>query len=112
MLTQVGIPQEYHCPGMQDEVVELWTDVADLLEKLGCEVRVHYSCSSHSVLLTYGEDWRNSMRHDSGSMRARCDRHLDSRSVRIHEISIFAGRRCEPAAHTIFATVLFGSKLL
>ncbi|XP_003744843.1 glutamyl-tRNA(Gln) amidotransferase subunit A, mitochondrial [Galendromus occidentalis] len=53
---RVGIPQEYHCPGMQDEVIKLWTDVADLLEKLGCEVvavslpHTQYSLQCYSVL--------------------------------------------------------------
>jgi len=53
---RVGIPQEYHCPGMQDEIVELWTDVADILSALGAEVsavnlpHTQYSLQCYSVL--------------------------------------------------------------
>jgi aspartyl-tRNA(Asn)/glutamyl-tRNA(Gln) amidotransferase subunit A len=33
-----GIPKEYHCPGMSVEVVEVWSEVADILEQAGAEV--------------------------------------------------------------------------
>jgi Asp-tRNA(Asn)/Glu-tRNA(Gln) amidotransferase A subunit family amidase len=35
---RIGIPQEYHCPGISDEVLETWSEVADILEKSGTEV--------------------------------------------------------------------------
>ncbi|XP_021936916.1 glutamyl-tRNA(Gln) amidotransferase subunit A, mitochondrial isoform X2 [Zootermopsis nevadensis] len=35
---RIGIPQEYHCPGISDEVLETWSEVADILEKAGAEV--------------------------------------------------------------------------
>jgi len=35
---RIGIPKEYHCPGMSVEVVELWSEVADILEQAGAEV--------------------------------------------------------------------------
>lgn len=34
----VGIPKEFHCPGLSSEVVEVWNNVADLLEKSGARV--------------------------------------------------------------------------
>ncbi|KAG8237213.1 hypothetical protein J437_LFUL016050 [Ladona fulva] len=34
----VGIPKEYHCPGMSPEVISMWGDVADTLEKAGAKV--------------------------------------------------------------------------
>jgi Asp-tRNAAsn/Glu-tRNAGln amidotransferase A subunit and related amidases len=35
---RIGIPKEYHCPGMSVEVVEMWSEVADILEQAGAEV--------------------------------------------------------------------------
>lgn len=29
---RIGIPKEYHCEGLSDEVLEAWVDIADLLE--------------------------------------------------------------------------------
>lgn len=53
---KVGIPQEYHCPGMQDEIIQLWADMADLMEKLGAQVsrvslpHTRYSLHCYSVI--------------------------------------------------------------
>ncbi|XP_069700875.1 glutamyl-tRNA(Gln) amidotransferase subunit A, mitochondrial [Periplaneta americana] len=35
---KVGIPKEYHCPGMSAEVVEAWGEVTDILEQAGARV--------------------------------------------------------------------------
>uniref|UniRef100_A0A1B6LAF8 Glutamyl-tRNA(Gln) amidotransferase subunit A, mitochondrial n=2 Tax=Graphocephala atropunctata TaxID=36148 RepID=A0A1B6LAF8_9HEMI len=35
----VGIPQEYHCPGLSAEVLQSWSDTADLLEEAGATLR-------------------------------------------------------------------------
>ncbi|XP_058812548.1 glutamyl-tRNA(Gln) amidotransferase subunit A, mitochondrial [Topomyia yanbarensis] len=35
---KVGIPIEYHCEGLSDEVLKAWTDVADMLEEAGAIV--------------------------------------------------------------------------
>jgi aspartyl-tRNA(Asn)/glutamyl-tRNA(Gln) amidotransferase subunit A len=35
---RVGVPQEFLCDGMSREVVEVWSEVADLLEQGGAEV--------------------------------------------------------------------------
>jgi len=35
---RVGVPQEFRCEGMSEEVVEVWSEVADLLERGGAEV--------------------------------------------------------------------------
>jgi Asp-tRNA(Asn)/Glu-tRNA(Gln) amidotransferase A subunit family amidase len=35
---RIGIPQEYSCPGMSHEVIETWSEVADILEQAGAEV--------------------------------------------------------------------------
>lgn len=34
----VGIPREYHCAGMSQEVVDIWTHVAGLMEEQGAQV--------------------------------------------------------------------------
>ncbi|XP_042872095.1 glutamyl-tRNA(Gln) amidotransferase subunit A, mitochondrial-like [Penaeus japonicus] len=52
----VGIPREYHCPGLSSEVVDVWTKVADLMEDSGAELRqvsmphTKYSILCYSVL--------------------------------------------------------------
>lgn len=35
---KVGIPLEYHCEGLSQEVLDTWTKVADLLENYGAQV--------------------------------------------------------------------------
>ncbi|XP_034837057.1 glutamyl-tRNA(Gln) amidotransferase subunit A, mitochondrial [Maniola hyperantus] len=35
---KIGIPKEYHCEGMSAEVVDLWRDIADLLENEQCQI--------------------------------------------------------------------------
>jgi Asp-tRNA(Asn)/Glu-tRNA(Gln) amidotransferase A subunit family amidase len=49
---RIGIPQEYHCPGISDEVVETWSEVTDILEKAGGEVvqvDKEHSCFLHQL---------------------------------------------------------------
>ncbi|XP_047502327.1 glutamyl-tRNA(Gln) amidotransferase subunit A, mitochondrial-like [Penaeus chinensis] len=52
----IGIPREYHCPGMSSEVVDAWTKVADIMEDSGAELRqvsmphTKYSILCYSVL--------------------------------------------------------------
>lgn len=36
---KVGIPVEYHCDGLSDEVLSTWTKVADMLEDAGATVK-------------------------------------------------------------------------
>ena len=43
---RVGIPKEFHCQGMSMEVVEAWTDVADMLADAGAIVEQVCSLSS------------------------------------------------------------------
>ncbi|KAG0431151.1 hypothetical protein HPB47_022036 [Ixodes persulcatus] len=53
---KIGVPKEYHCPGMCPEVVDLWRDVADRLAALGAVVssvslpHSRYSTECYSVL--------------------------------------------------------------
>ena len=35
---RVGVPQEYLCPGMEEEIVSVWSRVADLLDSAGAKV--------------------------------------------------------------------------
>ena len=35
---RIGVPQEYRCEGMSEEVVEAWGMVANILEQAGAEV--------------------------------------------------------------------------
>lgn len=36
---RVGIPEEYHCPGLSTEVLEIWKKVSDLFENAGARVK-------------------------------------------------------------------------
>jgi aspartyl-tRNA(Asn)/glutamyl-tRNA(Gln) amidotransferase subunit A len=53
---RVGIPQEYYCSDMSDEVIEAWGQVADLLEDNGVKVvpvsmpHTAYSITCYQVL--------------------------------------------------------------
>ncbi|XP_059093801.1 glutamyl-tRNA(Gln) amidotransferase subunit A, mitochondrial-like [Tigriopus californicus] len=53
---KIGIPQEYHCDGMSEEVLQTWSDVADVLENAGAQVKqvslphTPYSIVCYSVL--------------------------------------------------------------
>lgn len=54
----VGIPKEFYCPGLSPEVVEVWNDVADLLEKCGARVVqvssiVHFAREQKTNTLMY-----------------------------------------------------------
>ncbi len=42
----VGLPAEYHCRGMSEEVLQAWSDVADMLENNGVRVKQVRSTSS------------------------------------------------------------------
>ncbi|KAK4018833.1 hypothetical protein OUZ56_000873 [Daphnia magna] len=52
----VGIPKEFHCPGLSSEVSDAWRDVMDLLENCGIRVvqvslpHTSYSIACYSVL--------------------------------------------------------------
>lgn len=52
----VGIPREYHWPGLNKEVVDVWTKVADLMETCGANVQevslphAKYSIVCYSIL--------------------------------------------------------------
>ncbi|XP_046393088.1 glutamyl-tRNA(Gln) amidotransferase subunit A, mitochondrial [Ischnura elegans] len=53
---RIGIPKEYHCPGMSPDVVDTWKEVADALSRGGAEVEevslphTKYSVACYSVL--------------------------------------------------------------
>lgn len=46
----IGIPKEFHCPGLSQEVVQAWNDVADILEKKGARV-IQVSFSAFNVIM-------------------------------------------------------------
>ncbi|KAM3930356.1 glutamyl-tRNA(Gln) amidotransferase subunit A, mitochondrial [Leptodactylus fuscus] len=54
----VGIPKEYHAPGLSTEILSLWTKAADLLENAGAKVvevsmpHTRYSIVCYHVLCT------------------------------------------------------------
>lgn len=35
----VGIPREYHCPGLCPQVLQAWSNIADLLQEAGATVK-------------------------------------------------------------------------
>lgn len=34
----VGVPQEYHCPGLHPQILQQWRQLADILSDAGAEV--------------------------------------------------------------------------
>lgn len=75
---KIGIPREYHCEGLSDEVLETWKKVADLLEDSGAEVRevsMPYTSSSIFVysILNQCEVSSNMSRYDGIEFGHRAD---------------------------------------
>lgn len=35
----VGIPKEYHCPGISSEILQSWSNVTDILEEAGANIK-------------------------------------------------------------------------
>uniref|UniRef100_A0A182JN09 Glutamyl-tRNA(Gln) amidotransferase subunit A, mitochondrial n=1 Tax=Anopheles atroparvus TaxID=41427 RepID=A0A182JN09_ANOAO len=50
---RVGIPVEYHCDGLDQEVLETWTIVADLLESAGAKVSAVSLPNTSSSIFVY-----------------------------------------------------------
>lgn len=50
---RVGIPKEYHCEGMSDEVLKTWTKVADILETSGACVNTVSLPNTASSIFVY-----------------------------------------------------------
>jgi Asp-tRNA(Asn)/Glu-tRNA(Gln) amidotransferase A subunit family amidase len=50
---RIGVPKEYNCPGMSDEVVETWSEVADILEKAGAEIVQVENEHSHTLAVAH-----------------------------------------------------------
>lgn len=50
---RVGIPQEYHCDGLSDEVLATWTKVADILETNGAAVNAVSLPNTASSIFVY-----------------------------------------------------------
>ncbi|KAG8582374.1 hypothetical protein GDO81_008029 [Engystomops pustulosus] len=54
----VGIPKEYHAPGLSSEILSIWTKAADMMEKAGAKVvevsmpHTRYSIVCYHVLCT------------------------------------------------------------
>uniref|UniRef100_A0A182QRT8 Glutamyl-tRNA(Gln) amidotransferase subunit A, mitochondrial n=1 Tax=Anopheles farauti TaxID=69004 RepID=A0A182QRT8_9DIPT len=50
---RIGIPLEYHCDGLDEEVLETWTIVADLLESAGASVQAISLPNTASSIFVY-----------------------------------------------------------
>ena len=50
---RIGIPKEYHCEGLSQEVLEIWTQVADLLETNGAHVQEVSMPNTSSSIFVY-----------------------------------------------------------
>ncbi|KXJ77742.1 hypothetical protein RP20_CCG006747 [Aedes albopictus] len=75
---KVGIPIEYHCEGLSDEVLSTWTKVADMLEDAGASVHpvsLPYSSASIFVysILNQCEVASNMARYDGIEFGHRSD---------------------------------------
>lgn len=80
---RIGIPKEYHCEGLSNEVLEIWIKVADMLETEGVQVR---QCSmpntSASIfvytILNQAEVASNMARYDGIEYGYRADEDLST----------------------------------
>uniref|UniRef100_A0A182NKS4 Glutamyl-tRNA(Gln) amidotransferase subunit A, mitochondrial n=1 Tax=Anopheles dirus TaxID=7168 RepID=A0A182NKS4_9DIPT len=50
---RIGIPIEYHCDGLDEEVLETWTMVADMLESAGASVQAVSLPNTASSIFVY-----------------------------------------------------------
>ncbi|CAO1414932.1 unnamed protein product [Diamesa serratosioi] len=50
---RIGIPKEYHCEGLSQEVLEIWTQVADLLETNGANIQEVSMPNTSSSIFVY-----------------------------------------------------------
>ncbi|CAO1396711.1 unnamed protein product [Diamesa hyperborea] len=50
---KIGIPKEYHCQGLSQEVLEIWTQVADILETNGAQVQEVSMPNTASSIFVY-----------------------------------------------------------
>ena len=54
----IGIPQEYYCEGMSEEIMNVWSQVADFLENEGIKIvpvslpHTKYSITCYQVCST------------------------------------------------------------
>ncbi|XP_022668645.1 glutamyl-tRNA(Gln) amidotransferase subunit A, mitochondrial-like isoform X2 [Varroa jacobsoni] len=107
---KVGIPQEYFCPGMQDEVVNLWRDVADLMAKQGAKVvpvslpHTQYSLQCYSVI-NCCDVASNLACYDGLEYGCRAD---NMSSIE----SLFADTRSEGFSETVRGRILCGNYFL
>ena len=55
----IGIPQEYYCEGMSEEIINVWSQVADFLENEGIKVvpvslpHTKYSITCYQVCIIF-----------------------------------------------------------
>lgn len=75
---RIGIPREYSCEGLSQEVLEVWTKIADLLEESGAEIKelsMPYTSSSIFVysILNQCEVSSNMSRYDGIEFGHRAD---------------------------------------
>ncbi|XP_030055035.1 glutamyl-tRNA(Gln) amidotransferase subunit A, mitochondrial [Microcaecilia unicolor] len=106
----VGIPKEYHAPGLSRETVALWTKAADLLENAGAkvmEVSLPHTC--HSIVcyhvLCAAEVASNMARFDGLQYGHRCD--VDSSTE-----AMYAATRREGFNDVVRGRILSGTFFL
>lgn len=80
---KVGIPIEYHCEGLSEEILDTWKDVANILEENGAVVKevslphTEYSIVCYSIL-NQCEVASNMARYDGIEYGFRADEHTST----------------------------------
>ncbi|XP_054261146.1 glutamyl-tRNA(Gln) amidotransferase subunit A, mitochondrial-like [Macrosteles quadrilineatus] len=106
----VGIPREYHCPGLHPEVLQAWTEVAQLLEEGGANVKqvsmphTDLSIVCYSVL-NQCEVASNMARYDGLQYGHRADTNVSTEQL-------FADTRSQALGLVVRSRILTGNYFL
>ncbi|KAK2722089.1 glutamyl-tRNA(Gln) amidotransferase subunit A, mitochondrial-like isoform X2 [Artemia franciscana] len=107
---RVGIPKEFHCQGMSMEVVEAWTDVADMLADAGAIVEqislphTQYSIACYSILNPC-EVASNFARYDGIEYGLRTDENISTEAL-------YASNRSQGFNEVVRGRILAGNYFL
>ncbi|XP_012551707.2 glutamyl-tRNA(Gln) amidotransferase subunit A, mitochondrial [Bombyx mori] len=107
---KIGIPKEYHCEGMDREVIDTWSYVSDILEKENCivkQVSLPYSSASIVVysILNQCEVASNMARYDGIEYGLRTDETYSTEEL-------YASSRLRGFSEVVRSRILTGNYFL
>lgn len=107
---KIGIPKEYHCEGMSTEVIDLWRNITDLLEKEKCQIHtVSLPHTSVSIavysILNQCEVASNMARYDGLEFGLRTSEDYSTEEL-------YASTRCEGFNDVVRSRIFAGNYIL